>query len=187
MGRYWALKTWDNDGKGYSEDKDKWRFFLSDQVIAIGWLLDITLTETTPKSDIYESLERYRAKTNNKIRPTKTAFVIYNFINICKDDHVLLCGGYNEKTPKVRLYGTANKIRDFNDCPTKWEWKIKHHADVSEFPPKKRLIENGLLVTKLEQGKINGKELKFKTLESTLQEISKEGYESVVEWAELDG
>jgi hypothetical protein len=175
---YWALKTWESDNKGYSKDKDKWKYFLKDQVIAIGWKnLDISLNNKTKKEEIREALivkalkEKYPYSDRIAL---PAALNIFKFIHIEKEDHVLLCGGYNQHTKVVRLYGTAENILDFRiDSNPRWKWEQKHNAKVIGFLENKRDISRDILE----------KMLGLRSLMPTLQEISEKGYKSVVEWA----
>jgi hypothetical protein len=164
---YWALKTWEdtNNDRKYSEGKDRWKFFLEDQVIAIGWQLPIIkLLKSTTKDDIRQALEQGSRATNT----------IYNFVHLTSDSNILLCKGFNQYSKSVHLYGYAEGIGFFYDDPNPlWDWRYKHSATVKEFPKDKREIEVEKLIG------FSGPS----SLLWTLQPISPECYEKVIEWA----
>jgi hypothetical protein len=170
MERYWALQTWeDTDGsRKYSPDNDKWKFFLNDQVVAIGWKeLRIKLSKDTPKDSIRQALEQGSRATNT----------IYNFTRLTSDSHVLLCRGYNQYSKLFDLYGYAEEIGCFyDDSDPLWGWRLKHSATVREFPEDKRKIEVEKFIGFTGPGSFT----------RTLQPISQKCYEKVIEWAEKE-
>ena len=183
--KYWALKTWESNGK-YDETKNKWKDFLREKVIAIGWKkLGITLTNKTPREQIRDALKN--EYDYNNYEAGHPASTIFNFIQLGEKDNILICRGYNStQTAKVRLYGTAREIGQFFIHVESTWWFFKHNATLKAFKKCKEYIPKNELKDMLSRGKLHGRTPSVKGLQGTLIQISEEGYKAVLEWAEQD-
>ncbi len=169
---YWALKTRASD-ENRTKFEEKWDKFVSECVIAIGWeKIDVS----PDKVDDNELKKAVRNAYHCSDRAAGIAArTIRKFVGLNENDKILICRGYtpNEGDSKmVHIYGTAQKIGSFyDDRDSKW-WRFKHGAKIEEFRKDRTLIPKRILVKMLKRG----------SLLLTLQEITKEGFESVVKW-----
>ncbi|MCK4273745.1 MAG: hypothetical protein KAW90_02545 [Dehalococcoidales bacterium] len=171
---YWALKTRESRENRQDMSEDHWDDFVREKVIAIGWeKLDISPDNASP-SMLINSLKSNYGYSSDK-QASIVARIIQKFVNISIGDRVLICQGYSPNQLKdVRLYGVAIVTSPFkNNLRSSW-WDYQHDAKIEPFANRgNKKIPKALFEKKLNKG----------SLLLTIHEISKEGFESVVEWA----
>ena len=168
---YWALKTRESKNNRQDMSEDHWKDFVENNVIAIGWEKLRISPDKASRNDLFNALKR-KYKYSDK-QAFIAADIVQKFVNLAKGDKVLICQGYTAKQNKnVYLYGTAKVTGPFiNNITSNW-WHYQHKAEIQRFRKTRREIPKKLLANKLSKG----------SLLLTLQKITKEGYESVVEW-----
>ena len=176
--KYWALKT-RQTGKRRDFIADHWDKFKGERVIAIGWEeIDISPNRDTSPDKLIAAIKKaYGGK--DKSAATNAA-TIRKFVSISQGDKVLLCQGYApNQVKKVRLYGTALVTGPFKDRSSEeWQWRFRHEAKVKPFGPNGEYVPKEFLVQRLQSAKTKKP---LEALRQTLHEITKEGFERVVE------
>ena len=96
-----------------------------------------------------------------------------HYIRVLPGDKVLICQGYAPiQHKKVHLYGIATVTGLFEDQDSKgWKWRFRHKAKIEPFGTNGEEVSKEFLVRRLEKG----------ALLQTLHEISKEGFERIIE------
>jgi hypothetical protein len=177
---FWALKTGQTQNGDEVLPEDYWEQFLEKKIIAIGWG-DIDAFPETGKEEIREALKNTYHLGDRQAIPA--ALTTYNFIHLNLRDRILLYQGHSFKFGKsVRLCGVAKITGPFSKS---WlgKWRVfQHNSDIEEFPENRREIKKEELTEMMRKGLLHGKP-HGGSLALTLQEITREGYESVVTWA----
>jgi len=167
--KYWVLKTretWNRQGF-----TDHWDDFMAESVIAIGWeKIDVAPDKASMDEIVAAIKKAYGGRDKST---TTNARTIQKFVSISQGDKVLLCQGYApNQVKKVRLYGTALVTGPFEDHDSeKWRWRFRHKAKIEPFGLNRKDVPKEFLVRRLQK----------KSLLQTLHEISKKGFERVVE------
>ena len=172
--KYWVLKS--REGRGGC---DYWNCFLSEGVIAIGWNDIDVRPDGVSHEELVDSLRETYGYSERQA--TVAANTIRKFVEISIDDKVLLCRGYApNQVKKVHLYGTALVTGPFEDHDSEgWSWRFRHKAKIDEtFRPNGKDVPKEFLVQRLQSAKTKKP---LKSLLQTLHEISKEGFERVIE------
>jgi hypothetical protein len=177
---FWALKTGQTKGGEEVLPEDYWEQFLEKRIIAIGWG-EIDISPEAGKEEIREALKTGYNYGDRQAIPA--ALTIFNFNHLNLRDKILLCRGDSFSFGKnIRLYGVA-KITGPATKGYLGKWPVfQHNTDIEEFPEERREIRKDELTGMLRKGLLHGK-LHGGSLFLTLQEITREGYESVVSWA----
>jgi hypothetical protein len=177
---FWALKTRQNKRGEDVFPEDSWEYFFEKKTVAVGWG-EIDVSGEADLEEIRGALINRYDYTDKRAIPA--AATIYNFIHLNLRDRILLYRGDSFKFgDKVRLYGTA-KITGpvYKGYLEKWE-VFQRNVDIEEFQEKRREIKKEELIKMLRRGLLHGRPHGGSLL-LTLQEITREGYESVVTWA----
>lgn len=125
--RYWVLKTTEG-----SHGISHWQNFQAEDVVAIGWP-DLDVNPSAVSSDeLRKALRRRYRRYRNKPRgASRAAGKIRTFVDMRKDDLVLICRGYpaNSHVP-VHIYGVARIAGPFlDDADSSW-WRFKRPAAI---------------------------------------------------------
>jgi len=168
--KFWALKT--KEDLGNRQDfVDHWDDFAAEGVIAIGWEAIDVSPDRASLDEIAAAIKKAYGGTDKAA--TTNANTIRKFVSISPGDKVLVCRGYApNQRKKVHLYGIAAVTGLFEDHDSKgWRWRFRHKAEIELFGTNGKDVSKEFLARRL------GKE----ALLQTLHEISKEGFERVVE------
>jgi len=176
MTKYWALKTRRSQDDRRDMSDDKWKKFIDERVIAIGWE-KIGVSPNKVNDAELKSAIRRAYHCSDRVA-TISARTIKKFVELNENDKILICQGFTsneDDNKKVHLYGTAEKIGPFYDDSKYDWWRFKHKAKINKFGQTGKNIPKKLLANKLRKG----------SLLLTIQQITKEGYANIVEWAKL--
>ena len=167
--KYWVLKTREDWNR--KDFTDHWDDFKTESVIAIGWEEIDVAPDRTSLDEIKAAVKK--AYDGSDKAAATSAGTIQKFVSISQGDKVLLCRGYApNQVKKVHLYGTALVIGSFEDHDSKgWRWRFRHKAKIEPFGLNGKDVPKEFLVRSLQK----------QSLLQTLHEISKKGFERVVE------
>jgi len=167
--KYWALKT--RESWNRQDFTDHWNDFKTESVIAIGWEKADVSPDKASLDEIATAIKKAYGGTDKAAITNATT--IQKFVNISPGDKILVCRGYAPNQHKeVLLYGIATVTGSFEDCTSQsWRWRFRHEAEIKPFGQNGKPVPKKFLVQRLRK----------KALLQTLHEITKEGFESVIE------
>jgi len=167
--KYWALKT--RESWNRQDFTDHWNDFKTESVIAIGWEKADVSPDKASLDEIAAAIKKAYGGTDKAA--TTNATTIQKFVSISPRDKVLVCQGYApNQHKKVHLYGIATVTGLFEDHDSKgWRWRFRHKAKIDPFGTNGKDVSKEFLVRRLAK----------RSLLQTLNEISQEGFERVIE------
>ena len=174
--KYWALKT--RESWNRQDFTDHWNDFKTESVIAIGWEKADVSPDRASKDELIAAIKKAYGGSDKSADTSATT--IQKFVSISPGDKILVCQGYApNQVKKVRLYGTALVTGPFEDHDSEeWQWRFRHEAEIEPFRPNGKAVPKEFLVQRLQSAKTKKP---LKSLLQTLHEISKQGFERVVE------